>query len=215
MSFTALGKGNGFNRCLTNTTVSEVLNAPSLTQTMKAYWNFKAGTFGSATFEPGNNPIDLICNETANRGSDISFDSSNNASFYVSHGVPFLCNGNIYGHGISFDYQASSTNANGDQTIIFVNYRSTIPSVAGDTYDCKTLSTGTPGGGSYSYGKSTSATKTLASTSTSIGGIPFVKTVSHEFYGERYDDPVGSGNANCITPIYLPEPSEQPSLSFH
>tara|TARA_R110000787_G_scaffold101458_2_gene206960 strand:+ start:1874 stop:2536 length:663 start_codon:yes stop_codon:yes gene_type:complete len=214
--FTALGKGNGFNRCLTNTTVNEVLNAPTFEQAANAYWNFDSATFGGATFDPSNEPKDLICDETANRGSDSYYDSSGDGAYFgVSHGIPRKCNGNIYIHGISFSYVSSSTTDEGHQSIIFVDYKSTVASAASSTYDCETLTTGTTYGDTYSIGKATTAYKTLASTAVDIDGFPFVKTVYHEFYGETYDDPVGSGNAKCLTAIYLPEPSVLPSLSFH
>lgn len=49
-SFTALGKGNGFNRCLAEIDLNglnkTILNAPTLEQTMNAYWNFDSATFG-------------------------------------------------------------------------------------------------------------------------------------------------------------------------
>jgi len=213
--FTALGKGNGFNRCLTNTTVNQVLNAPTLKQTMAAYWNFDSATFGEATFNPNNKPKDIICDEFANRGDDFVFDSGDNAYHLAYHVIPAKCNGNIYIHGIGFTYQQGQTSVEGHQSIIVVDYRSTVAAIASDTYDCETLYTSTSGGGSYSYGKSTTAEKTLASTSVDIDGFPFVRTVYHEFYGETYDDPVGSGNAPCLTPFYLPEPTTLPSLSFH
>mgnify|MGYP003635522475 FL=1 len=216
--FTALGKGNGFNRCLTNTTVNQVLNAPTLKQTMAAYWNFDSATFGVATFNPNNQPRDIICDELANRGDDFGYDPStgNLASFLVSNTIPAKCNGDIYIHGINFQYQCyDNTGFEGDQSIIIVDYRSTVASAASNTYDCETLSTGTTYGDTYSIGKVTTAYKTLASTAVNISGFPFVRTVYHEFYGERYDDPVGSGNAPCAVPFYLPEPTELPSISFH
>ena len=214
--FTALGKGNGFNRCLTNTTVNEVLNAPTFEQAANAYWNFDSANFGGATFDPDNEPKDLICNENANRGSDFDYDSSTLAQFTVSNAIPAKCNGDIYIHGISFEYVCFDNIGNQrDQSIIIVDYRSTVASAAINTYDCETLTTGTTYGDTYTIGKVTTAYKTFASTAVNISGIPFVKTVSYEFYGERYDDPTGSGNAPCITPFYLPEPTELPSISFH
>ena len=212
--FKAFGEGNGFNRCLNDVSVNQVLNAPSLSQTMNAYWNFDSATFGGATFDPDNEPKDLICDEDANRGSDSAYVPNNFSIFSVSNTIPAKCNGDIYIHGISFQYVASENTGN-DQSIIIVDYRSTVASAASDTYDCETMTTGTTYGDTYSIGKVTTAYKTLASTAVNISGIPFVKTVYHEFYGERYDDPVGSGNAPCITPFYLPEPTELPSISFH
>tara|TARA_R110000751_G_scaffold280168_1_gene382647 strand:- start:1053 stop:1715 length:663 start_codon:yes stop_codon:yes gene_type:complete len=214
--FKAFGKGNGFNRCLNDISVNQVLNAPSLSQTMNAYWNFDSATFGSATFDPDNEPKDLICDEDANRGSEIAYGSNNLSTFSVGNTIPAKCNGDIYIHGINFQYVAfDNIGFQRDQSIIIVDYRSTVASAAINTYDCETLRAGTTYGDTYTIGKVTTAYKTFASTAVNISGIPFVKTVSHEFYGERYDDPVGSGNAPCITPFYLPEPTELPSISFH
>ena len=217
-SFTALGKGNGFNRCLSTSTVSsyKIINPPTFEQTVAAYWNFDSATFGTATFDPDNEPKDLICNENANRGTERAYGSSNLATFTVSNTIPAKCNGDIYIHGIYFGYLAyDNIGIERDQSIISVQYSSTVASAAINTYDCETLTTGTTYGDTYSIGKVTTAYKTLASTAVNISGIPFVKTVSYEFYGERYDDPAGSGSAPCITPFYLPEPTELPSISFH
>ena len=70
-SFETLGAGNGFSSCLQKIPAiqvlnQELLNPPSLEQTMQAYWNFDSATFGGATFNPDNEPKDLICNESLN-----------------------------------------------------------------------------------------------------------------------------------------------------
>ena len=89
--FNALGKGNGFNRCLTTRTVSgnNILNPPTFEQVVGAYWNFHSASFSGASFEPGNEPRDLICTERAAFGNDSDGSGgSGGERFGVSNGVP-------------------------------------------------------------------------------------------------------------------------------
>lgn len=221
-SFTALGKGNGFNRCLAEIDLNglnkTILNAPTLEQTMNAYWNFDSATFGAATFNPNNEPVDLICNENANRGSDFAYDPTDSAFYAVSHAIAkkFTKNGVIgYIHGINFSYQQSeSSSEDNNQSIIEVDWFSSYHSPLINESTCLTEYAQSQGGTIYSIGKVKTA-ETNSVSAVTIGGLPFIKFVKKSFQGINYDDPVGSGNAVCQTPYYLPEPTTQPSLSFH
>jgi|TARA_R110002050_G_scaffold19847_1_gene56761 hypothetical protein len=221
-SFTALGKGNGFNRCLgeidLNGSDKTILNAPTLEQTMNAYWNFDSATFGAATFNPNNQPVDLLCNENANRGSDFAYDPTDSAYYDVRHQIAnkFTKNGVIgYIHGIRFNYQQSETSIEDDnQSVIEVNWFSSYYSPLINESTCITSYASSQAGGTYPFGKVKTAVTSSVSAVT-IGGLPFVKFVRKEFQGFSFDDPIGSGNAVCQTPYYLPEPTSQPSLSFH
>ena len=68
-SFETLGNGNGFPFCLERKdaiTDQVIQNVPTLAQAMSAYWNIDSISFGGATFNPTNEPKDLICNPDAN-----------------------------------------------------------------------------------------------------------------------------------------------------
>tara|TARA_R110001592_G_scaffold51361_1_gene158023 strand:+ start:244 stop:921 length:678 start_codon:yes stop_codon:yes gene_type:complete len=218
-SFTALGKGNGFNRCLSSFEVTEdqIINPVTLEEAVNAYWNFDSMSFGGASFNPDNQPKDLICNESDNRGSDENYLNPKEL-FIVNNSFPKKYNVGdkiYYAHGISFEY---STGESGDNPEKFtsVHYTSTVPSlnVPEASNVCSILETSTTYGSVYTIGKSTLAFEKNVS-SVTIGGLPFVKTVSKSFYGEDYDDPVGSGNATCPLASFLSETSEVPSLTLH
>tara|TARA_R110000796_G_scaffold26238_1_gene73100 strand:- start:227 stop:943 length:717 start_codon:yes stop_codon:yes gene_type:complete len=229
--FNALGKGNGFNRCLTTTATvpdDRIINAPTFEQVVGAYWNFHSASFSGASFEPTNEdgeevqPSDLICNPFANAGFDRDFTiGPPSKSFRVSNGSPRIVKDAAddetiyYKHGISFRYTASEDIDGGNGVkITNVYYGSTIAvDVSPIPYSCTVLSTTTSGGGSYSIGKLASQRKVNVS-SVDIGGLPFVKTVVQDFSQETYDDPVGSGNAKCASASFFPETSETPSLTF-
>ena len=106
-SFETLGAGNGFSSCLQATQVlyGEILNPPSLAQTMNAYWNFDSVSWGGAFFNPDSQPKDLICNPTANVGNSANGDSNPGypGEFTVRNSLPriFFKNGvKYYSHGI-------------------------------------------------------------------------------------------------------------------
>ena len=223
-SFTALGKGNGFNRCLSTSTVSsyKIINPPTFEQTVAAYWNFHSASFSGASFEPGNEPRDLICTENANRGSDS--DSSGDERFFAGNSGPYKVKDEeddeddeiiYYAHGIGFGYfNREDVGVQGGARSIDVYYTSTItPDIDPIPYSCTVLRNTTSGGGSYSYGKLTTQKK-VAVSGVDIGGVPFAKMVVQSFTDVTFDDPVGSGNATCLTPSFLPEPSSQPSLTL-
>jgi len=222
--FNALGKGNGFNRCLTTRTVSgdEIINAPTFEQAVGAYWNFHSASFSGASFEPGNEPSDLICTEGAAFGGDSDGSSgSGEELFSVSNGVPGIVKDAAddktiyYEHGIQFSYTASEDIDGGNGLkLTNVYYRSTIAfNVAPIPYSCTVLNNTTSGGTTYSIGKFATRRKVDVS-SVDIDGLPFVKTVVQDFSQTTFDDPVGSGNAECASSSFLPEPSEVPSLTL-
>jgi len=232
-SFTTLGKGNGFNRCLSTYTVpsARIINPATLKQAVAAYWNFHSASFSGASLEPTNEdggevqPRDLICNSSANTGRDsdnsIGPPSEN---FSISNGAPRKVKDQgddektYYAHGISFEYSTFEGGGENIQKLTSVYYTSTIaenPSPYGDPvpYTCTILNNTTSGGSTYSIGKA-ARKRTVDLSSTTIGGLPFVKTVIKEFYAETYDDPVGSGNAVCEPASFLPETDEIPSLTL-
>jgi len=217
-SFRALGRGNGFNRCVSSIEVTEdkIINPITLEEAVNAYWNFDSMSFGGASFDPDNQPKDLICNESDNRGFDENYLNPNEL-FIVTNGFPKKYNVGdkiYYAHGISFEYSTGEGGGNPEK-FTSVHYTSTIaPSVPETSNVCSILDTSTTYGSVYTIGKQTLAFQKITS-SVTIGGLPFVKTVSKSFYGQNYDDPVGSGNATCPVPSFLSETSEVPSLTLH
>jgi len=225
--FTALGKGNGFNRCLSSRTASgdEIINAPTFEQVVGAYWNFHSGSFSGASFEPTNEdgeevqPSDLICNPFANAG----FDSDGSIgppseSFLVSNTVPEMVRVDgddkiiYYAHGIGFRYTIFQSG--NPRKLTTVDYNSTVARDAEPIpYSCTVLSTSTSGGSSYTIGK-LATERTVDVSSVDIDGLPFVKTVVQDFSESTFDDPAGSGNSVCASSSFLPETSETPSLTF-
>lgn len=219
--FVALGKGNGFNRCLTTTEKTQdlIINPVTSKQAVNAYWNFKSGTFSTASFAPSNEPKDIVCNESANRGQDTGF-SNPGEYFVVTNSVPRKYNVGdeiYYAHGISFEYHIGDGGGNPEK-FTSVLYTSTIPaeSAPEPSNVCTTLEASTTYGSVYTVGKATLAFEKNVSSAT-IGGLPFVKTVSRSFYQENYDDysPGGSGAATCPVASFLPETSAVPSLTLH
>jgi len=220
--FAALGKGNGFNRCLRIGTVSgdEIINPPTFEQVVGSYWNFHSASFSEAKFEPGNEPMDLICNGSAAMGGDDDRSTGPpSESFSVSNSSPgiFYVDGGdeiYYEHGISFKY-ITYEGIDGGFKLTSVDYTSTVASTTVDPvpYSCIVLRTSTYGGGSYSIGK-LATQKTVDVSSVDIGDLPFVKTVVQDFSQTTFDDPVGSGNAVCATASFLSETSEIPSLTL-
>ena len=222
--FNALGKGNGFNRCLTTRTVSgnNILNPPTFEQVVGAYWNFHSASFSGASFEPGNEPRDLICTERAAFGNDSDGSGgSGGERFGVSNGVPGIVKDAAddetiyYEHGIRFNYSTSEEIDGGNGVkLTNVYYRSTIAgSPAPIPYSCTILNNTTSGGSTYSIGKVATQSK-VAVSSVDIDGLPFIKTVTQYFQQATFDDPVGGGSAECAPASFLPEPSETPSLTL-
>tara|TARA_R110002153_G_scaffold23542_1_gene76135 strand:- start:293 stop:991 length:699 start_codon:yes stop_codon:yes gene_type:complete len=223
--FATLGDGCGFPEPLTEFDAGNgiVLNAPTLEQTMNAYWNFKSATFGAATFEPGNEPKDLICNQNANVGSASSGDGQPNqgGSFTVRNSLPaiFVSGGvKYYKHGIRMYFQASTSveeNGGGRGSSIYVSYFSALYTVqtspALQPYSCYD-ETYCPEGipPCMVIGKGASEV-TQTQSSVTIGGIPFIKQISKSFGGTFYPS---SPPGPCPQRDYPAEPGA-PSLTLH
>jgi len=219
-SFTALGKGNGFPFCLTEVNVSDnaiLSNAPTLEQTMNAYWNFKSATFGGATFEPGNEPKDLICSPDANVGSARSGDDSPNqgGEFTVRNSRPsiyYFGGVKYYRHGIKMSFGASNVseeNGGGRGSLLQIDYFSGL--YIGTTplygYECIDETFGEPPDPPV-IGKS-AGERTESFTAVTIGGIPFVRRIFKSFGGSYYGDGVP-----CPARNYPAEPGT-PTLNLH
>jgi len=229
-SFTALGKGNGFPFCLTEVDVPDDAvesDAPTLKETMNAYWNFKSATFGNetkeATFEPGNEPKDLICDETLNIGSDEvgTVEPNKGGKFSVSNNFPsiFSIGGNkYYRHGISMSFAAENL-ATGNfynSSSIEVNYFSGYY-VDSDSspYNCVDLFFGEPPEQELIGRRASERIQNFSNVT--ISGIPFIKAVIKIFDGEVAasggEDDIGAVPP-CPTANYPAEPGT-PTLKLH
>ena len=214
-SFTALGKGNGFSQCLNTIDLREnrvILNPPTLAQTMSAYWNIKSVSFGGAEFEPGNEPKDLICTPTANQGFDLNTlqDTSFRFEQYAAGiGNPSRINDVeekeiYYAHNLFFEYNNYSLSVplgGGGFADIFtdVKYQSTIYHDDAIAYACLP-----PAGSIYTY----SADETqLVVSEVTIEGIPFIKILTHSFFGIADDF--------CPTTQFNPGTGLEPSITLH
>jgi hypothetical protein len=225
-SFTALGKGNGFPICLPIKEMDDdeiIFNDPTLKETMDAYWNFKSVTFGGATFEPDNEPKDLICDETLNVGSDGSGNAGPNESgqFIVSNAVPqiFFDEKKVkyYKHGIKMSFTArtlvedSSAGERSKSSTIIVNYFSALyTEEENEPYTCvdETFQGDVVGKSAYE--------RTQTISKVTISGIPFIKEVIKIFSGVAFrgsdpDDPIPS----CPTSDGYPAEPAEPTLTLH
>jgi len=222
-SFETLGAGNGFSSCLQKIPAiqvlnRELLNPPSLEQTMQAYWNFDSATFGGASFNPDNQPKDLICNASANVGSNVDGDSRPGypGEFFVRNSLPtiFFKDGvKYYKHGISMSFSATNDAAlvgGGSSSSTFVIYSSSLYVVDQylSPYSCVDETFGEPPDPEV-IGKSASE-RTQTISSVTIGGIPFIKNVIKSFGGAAYNGP----GTSCPTPNFPAEPST-PTLTLH
>lgn len=218
-AFTALGKGNGFSSCLTSFTPSDnqiLLNPPSLAQTMAAYWNLKSISYGGATFTPGNEPMDLICNPNANVGNR----GEPSLRYIVRNSLPkvFLKDGvKYYSHGISMGFyeentESSPTGSGGKSSYTLVRYESSLYAVEKHLtpYNCTDETYGEPPD-PYVIGKA-AGERTQTISSVTIGGIPFIKNVVKSFGGSFYD--IAGTAAPCPTANYPSVPID-PTLELH
>tara|TARA_R110000851_G_scaffold284671_1_gene438234 strand:- start:31 stop:729 length:699 start_codon:yes stop_codon:yes gene_type:complete len=227
-SFTALGKGNGFNTCLEEIDVSDdaiVSSAPSLAQTMNAYWNFESATFGGATFEPGTQPISLICEPTGNVGENVDGDSRPGypGAFTVKNSLPKIFSEgrkNYYRHGIEMNFLANQSIAlsNGQaDSEISIKYFSALyyedPNL--EPYTCIDITFGEPPNEEVVGRQASEKTQTVSQVI--ISGIPFIKEVSKRFVAENY----ASGSSTGIGPVpacptaSYPEEPDEPTLTLH
>jgi len=217
--FTALGKGNGFSSCLAVINSSnDILNPPSLKQTMNAYWNFKSVSWGGASLEPENDPKNLICNPSANVGSNSNGSASANQGgrYRVATSLPgiYRVDGvNYYRHGISMSFVAQNTSSleEGDQrSQISVSYLSTLYSKDSDlsAYECVNETFGPPPNPEIIGKLATEKIQDVSSVT--ISGIPFIKIVEKSFRGTLYNGSSGS----CPVGDY-PTVSGEPTLTLH
>ena len=214
-SFTALGKGNGFPFCLNARNLPSngiIQNAPDLEQTMSAYWNFDSGSWGGASFDPTNEPSDLICNNNDNLGDDYN-NISSNEYYVVSNSFPAKVddNGNVeYVHGISFQY-SKTVFLNPGVRNLTVRYQSTYYIDNAYPYVCEPIYYYPYGGGNpYLIGyTATERIKTVSNVA--ISGIPFLKVVTKFFSSSDY-----SANPSCpLVGTYPSEPTTIPTLNLH
>ena len=226
--FTALGKGNGFSSCLQKIPAiqllnQELLNPPSLAETMAAYWNFDSATFGGATFNPDNEPKDLICNESLNVGSASDGDSRPGypGLFTVTNSLPtifFIDGVKYYKHGIKMTFSAETYQAlsgGAQASLIDVQYLSSLyidRSDSNQAYTCVTEMFGPPGE-QFPIGKSASEFNQTASAVT-ISGIPFIKVVTKSRGGVNYVANANDPLPPCPAPNFPAEPST-PTLTLH
>lgn len=241
--FKALGAGNGFPFCLTkfsgtaNIEYFKVGAAPTLEETMKAYWNFDSVSWDEAEFDPTNEPKDLTQTPTANVGNDTDYTKGENPSsvqyYRVRNSKPTIYvapdGTEHYCHGISISYEKhvdfSSEYPIGGEDFIYVNYASTVHNASGIPYECgdETASWGTNFGPSgsqshvhtYTIGKSSSETDLVSASAVTIQGLPFVKTVVRGFNAVHYDSQGAAGACITAGQQSLAEPTEQPQLKFH
>ena len=221
-SFTALGRGNGFSSCLTTVPQGDRIlrNPPSLAQTMAAYWNLKSISYGGATFTPGNEPMDLICNPNANVGNAEDGSSAENQAglFVIRNTLPTIFFKNdvkYYSHGIAMEFVAnngasSPTGVGGKSSSTSVSYQSSLYLVDQylRSYDCTDETFGPDG---EVIGKGASE-RTQTISSVTIGGIPFIKNVIKSFGGTFYD--IAGTAAPCPTANYPSVPID-PTLELH
>jgi len=226
-AFTAFGKGNGFPCCLDEINLPSggiILNPPSLAQTMNAYWNFKSASFGGATLDLGNQPKDLICNETLNVGSASYGNPGTVAGRYqVRNALPriFTENGvKYYRHGIYMNFyaQRNTNNGNGAQfSSIDVTYISAYYFPANvEPYSCVDITFGEPPEDEVIGREADSITETVSSVT--ISGIPFIKKVKKVFSGQVYAVEGSDGKLGPVPPCptrNAPNDPGLPTLTLH
>jgi hypothetical protein len=215
--FTALGSGNGFSQCLNTISLppeNVVLNPPTLAETMSAYWNVDSISFGGASFDPTNEPKDLICTPSANQGSDTNIIQNTSTryeaySVSISHPYKIDDNGTInYVHGLVFQYDNNTFNifSGGFQAYTNVTYRSTFYRNNSIPYVCNPVYYGSP---PYIVGYNAEE-RIVTATSVTISGIPFVKVVTQYFSEGDY-----SANPSCPPFSANPVTSSTPSITLH
>tara|TARA_R110000823_G_C15809081_1_gene488000 strand:+ start:232 stop:924 length:693 start_codon:yes stop_codon:yes gene_type:complete len=225
-SFTALGKGNGFPFCLTETVTDNkiLLNPSSLAETMNAYWNFDNASWGGASFNPNNEPKDLICGDaTLNVGSGVAGNIAPNqgGGFEVRNALPtfFYIDGvKYYKHGISMAFYAVTRTEeyNSEQnSSIQVLYFSSLYSVESDlvAYGCGVDEFCVEEDQCFDIGRS-AFEKTQSISSVTISGIPFIKRVVKSFNGTFFKDNPDDPLPPCPTASYPSDPGT-PTLTLH
>jgi hypothetical protein len=217
--FATLAFGNGFPFCLSTQILTGLgyvfQNVPTLEETMKAYWNIDSVSFGGATFDPTNEPKDLICNPDDNIGSDTNIISSTPSGIeYYSAIISrpkyvTIDSETKLQHGISFVYEnifSGSVFQNTSVVYQSSRYRDNAIPYQCDPIFYKPYKGGTP----YQVGNdAVQANQTI--TNVTIGGIPFVKRVSQYWTEAVYGNPPPA----CPSANFLPVPSATPTLTLH
>ena len=212
--FTALGSGNGFSQCLNTISLPSqrtVLNPPTLAETMSAYWNVDSISFGGASFDPTNEPKDLICTPSANQGTDVNIIQNTSTryeaySVTISHPYKVDDAGTIdYVHGLTFSYD-NFTFSGSLLAYTTVLYTSTFYLNNPSAYVCNPVYYGSP---PYIVGYNAEQ-RNVTATSVTISGIPFVKVVTQYFSDGDY-----SANPSCPPFFANPVTSLTPSIALH
>jgi hypothetical protein len=228
--FTALGKGNGFNSCLTTVNEYEntvLFNEPTLAETMKAYWNLNSVSWGGAVFRPSDRksdyqPRDIICDKSASSGAH-EVGNLDDGLYSVSNSLPRLFvkdNGKkYYIHGIRMSYYIrKTTDSSWDEggSAISVDYFSTYYShIDDEAYDCYTIEFPTGPDESTDIGKAAGESSQVVS-SVTISGIPFIKIVQKSFGAANYiEGDTGSPLPPCPPAKYPSMPAGEPTLDFY
>ena len=232
--FQTLGAGNGFSFCLEreNEFSGQVIqNVPTLAQTMSAYWNIDSISFGGATWNPNNEPTDLICDEDANVGSGENIIIDNppveGKGFRVSIYKPtyFIDSTDEYltdeylKHGLScrFFHGQEINEGLGDYGIseilsTVIEYRS---GRYGEIEDSDTGCEAVYGGpNNTDFIGFTRTKETQSVTNVTISGIPFIRTVRKYYSGFTFIVDERS-NPQCPVPRFLPETGETPTITLH
>tara|TARA_R110001632_G_C11302952_1_gene413935 strand:- start:592 stop:1269 length:678 start_codon:yes stop_codon:yes gene_type:complete len=220
-AFTAFGKGNGFPFCLGKISIGGTYpskyalgNTTTLEQTMNAYWNFDNASFGEASFDPVNEPKDLICNPYDNLGFDRVGVANSEAEYTVEHNKPVLVvdgNSTYYSHGIKFSYyDVAYPGGNPGVYYSEINYTGGWYVDNTDPYECTTIyKTPSPHSPPFPYGKDAGET-TVTATNVTISGLPFKKLIIQSWY-----ESTGSDICPTSQGIFPSLPSELPTLNFH
>ena len=227
--FKTLGAGNGFPFCLSREDAFSgqvIQNVPTLAQTMSAYWNIDSISFGGATWNPDNEPADLICDEAANVGSDVNqiiynppvegksftvrinkptyfIDSTDE---YLKHGL--FCrffHGQEINEGID-DYGISEILS----TVIEYQSGRYLGIENSDT-GCEAVYAGPNNTDFIGYQR---IKETQSVTNVTISGIPFIRTVRKYYAGFTFIVH-GSSNPQCPVPRFLPEAGGTPTITLH
>lgn len=212
--FATLGFGNGFPFCLFEYTPNpggnpSAQNAPTLEETMSSYWNIDSITFGPASFNPNNEPKDLICTPNAVLGYDLAYvnNTPNLIEFYdvtIQRPQYVLIGGQKYlQHGLNFGYTRNEnvfTSTTGTFYENYISYSSTIVyPLQNQSYYCNQVYYG------FNYGQ---RQQTL--TTTTISNIPFNVRKSQSSSGYDYGP-----SPSCQPLSYYPLPTTIPQINLH
>lgn len=213
-AFETLGFGNGFPFCLAESTPNpsgnpSAQNEPTLEQTMSSYWNIDSITFGPASFNPNNEPKDLICTPDAVLGYDLAYvnNTPNLLEFYdvtIERPKYVLIGGQKYlQHGLNFGY---TRNEGVFTSTTFTYYLNTISYSSTIVYPLQNLPYHCD---SAYYGKTYGQRQQTLTTQT-ISNIPFNVRKSQESSGGDYGP-----SPSCQSLSYYPLPTAVPQITLH